>query len=68
MQHLKIQDNKGTGDDFIEVTLQQDGEFEFKVSNPWAGGSETGLGIDAMIWLTKEQAIELRDFLNRVLG
>jgi len=63
MKHLILEKNENS----LEVTLQQDGEFEFQIDCPWSGDSETGFGRTERIWINKEQAKELRNFLTRML-
>jgi hypothetical protein len=64
MKHLRIENGSGES---LEVTLQQDDEFEFQIDNPWAGDSESGFGRTENVRLTRDQAVKLRDFLNKML-
>lgn len=64
MKHLRIETNN---EDSLEVTLQQDGIFVIQVDCPWSGDSETGFGRTESVQLSKEQATELRDFLNKMI-
>jgi hypothetical protein len=66
MKHIKIEkDEAGCGS--LEIYVDQDGDFQFEIDNPWSGDSESGFGRTETIYLSRDKAIQVRDFLNRML-
>lgn len=63
MKHLKL-----GHDETMELTVQQDGNINFCIDEPWAGSTETGFGAQTNFIVTPNEAQILVDFLTVYLN
>lgn len=61
-KELELTEIGGT-DSALRATVRSDGTLDITCDRPWAGDTESGLGREVTIDLTKAQARELAAFL-----
>jgi hypothetical protein len=60
-------DIKGGMGDEIQFVIHERGTLNVEIEEPWAGSTATGFGATASVTMSREQAIALRDWLNKVI-
>lgn len=64
MEKLKIYQVDGVSD-YLEASSAYNGRIQIECYELWAGDTETGFGQGGSVQLTKEQAIELSEWLKK---